>query len=31
MVFARLEDWTKHPETGIRYYSGTAIYARTFD
>jgi len=31
VVFARLEDWTKHPEAGIRYYSGTAIYARTFD
>jgi hypothetical protein len=28
--FAQLEDWSKRSEDGIRYYSGTAIYRKTF-
>jgi hypothetical protein len=29
--FARLTDWSNHPDIGIRYYSGTAVYSTTFD
>jgi len=28
--FAQLEDWAKRPEDGIRFYSGTAVYRKTF-
>jgi hypothetical protein len=31
IVFDKLEDWTKRPEAGIKFYSGTAVYRKTFD
>jgi hypothetical protein len=31
IVFDRLDDWSKRPEAGIRYYSGIAAYSTTFD
>ena len=29
--FPSLSDWTKNPDQGIRNYSGTAVYSKTFD
>ena len=29
--FAALDDWSKRPEQGIKYYSGKAIYTTSFD
>ncbi len=29
--FESLADWTAHADPGIKYYSGTAVYTRTFD
>jgi hypothetical protein len=28
--FDKLESWTARPEDGVRYYSGTAVYRKTF-
>jgi len=30
VVFDRLQDWSLHAQTGIRYYSGIARYSKTF-
>ena len=30
-VFDQLVSWTQRPEAGIKYFSGTAIYRKTFD
>ncbi len=29
-TFESLTEWTKHPDEGIRYYSGSAVYEKTF-
>ena len=31
VAFSSLDDWSKREEDGIRYYSGTAVYEKTFD
>ncbi len=31
IVFSSLDDWSLRPEEGIKYYSGQAVYAKTFD
>ncbi len=29
--FDELSDWSKHPNKGVKYYSGIAVYNKTFD
>jgi len=31
VTFDTLQDWSKRPEDGIRFYSGTAVYRKSFD
>ena len=31
MHFEQLTDWTTHPEAAVKYYSGIAVYRKTFD
>ncbi len=30
-TFEKLDDWTRRAEPGIKFFSGTAVYAKTFD
>jgi hypothetical protein len=30
VVFQELMDWTKHPDEGVKYYSGSATYSTSF-
>ena len=31
VTFSSLQDWTERNETGIKYFSGTAVYTKSFD
>jgi hypothetical protein len=31
ITFEALDDWSRRPEDGIKYYSGKAVYGKTFD
>lgn len=31
VVFNELQDWTKHTDTLVKYYSGTAVYSKKFN
>ena len=31
MTFDKLDDWSKRPEKGIKFYSGTATYRKAFE
>jgi hypothetical protein len=31
VVFDKLDDWTQRPEPAIQYFSGTAVYRKTFE
>jgi hypothetical protein len=31
VTFSTLQDWSKHADSAVRYYSGTAVYSKTFN